>query len=99
MSKNVDHFTDRSSHIKCLTLFNALSSLLACIDNILNVFCFRLISISMGLSACNAAGHLASHSEVAPNHAGITFAVSNTLVSTPLSHVLAFIIFIYHPYL
>ncbi|KAM3185943.1 hypothetical protein ACTXT7_005341 [Hymenolepis weldensis] len=38
-----------------------------------------LISISMGLSACNAAGHLASHSEVAPNHAGITFAVSNTL--------------------
>ena len=34
----------------------------------------------MGLSACNAAGHLSNHAEVAPNHAGITFAVSNTLV-------------------
>ncbi|VDN96461.1 unnamed protein product [Rodentolepis nana] len=56
-----------------------------------------LISISMGLSACNAAGHLASHSEVAPNHAGITFAVSNTLVSIPLFCILVLIVLIYHP--
>lgn len=42
-----------------------------------------LISISMGLSACNSAGHLSSHAEVAPYHAGITFAVSNTLATIP----------------
>lgn len=35
----------------------------------------------MGLCACNSAGHLSNHSEVAPNHAGITFSVSNTLVN------------------
>lgn len=35
----------------------------------------------MGLCACNSAGHLSNHAEVAPNHAGITFSVSNTLVS------------------
>lgn len=34
----------------------------------------------MGLCACNSAGHLSNHAEVAPNHAGITFSVSNTLV-------------------
>ncbi|VDD78054.1 unnamed protein product [Mesocestoides corti] len=42
-----------------------------------------LISVSMGLSACNSAGHLAAHAEVAPNHAGITFAISNTLATIP----------------
>lgn len=35
----------------------------------------------MGLCACNSAGHLSNHAEVAPNHAGVTFSVSNTLVS------------------
>jgi len=40
----------------------------------------RLISISMGLCACNSAGHLSNHAEVAPNHAGITFSISNTMV-------------------
>lgn len=35
----------------------------------------------MGLCACNSAGHLSNHAEVAPNHAGITFSVSNTLVN------------------
>ena len=35
----------------------------------------------MGLSACNSSGHLSNHADVAPNHAGITFAISNTLVS------------------
>ncbi|KAM7541824.1 hypothetical protein Aperf_G00000014032 [Anoplocephala perfoliata] len=42
-----------------------------------------LVSLSMGLSACNSAGHLAAHSDVAPNHAGITFAISNTLATIP----------------
>uniref|UniRef100_A0A183TC79 MFS domain-containing protein n=1 Tax=Schistocephalus solidus TaxID=70667 RepID=A0A183TC79_SCHSO len=42
-----------------------------------------LISLSMGFSACNSAGHLSSHAEVAPNHAGITFAISNTLATIP----------------
>ncbi|XP_023236305.1 sodium-dependent phosphate transport protein 1, chloroplastic-like [Centruroides sculpturatus] len=41
------------------------------------------VSISMGLCACNAAGHLSNHADVAPNHAGITFAVSNTLATIP----------------
>lgn len=35
----------------------------------------------MGLCACNSSGHLSNHADVAPNHAGITFAVSNTIVS------------------
>lgn len=35
----------------------------------------------MGLCACNSAGHLSNHADIAPNHAGITFAVSNTIVS------------------
>lgn len=35
----------------------------------------------MGLCACNSAGHLANHADLAPNHAGVTFAVSNTIVS------------------
>lgn len=39
----------------------------------------------MGLSASNSAGHLAAHAEVAPNHAGITFAISNTLVSSQVA--------------
>ncbi|XP_050428588.1 sialin-like isoform X2 [Adelges cooleyi] len=41
------------------------------------------ISLSMGLCACNSAGHLSNHAEVAPNHAGITFSVSNTLATIP----------------
>ncbi|VEL24334.1 unnamed protein product [Protopolystoma xenopodis] len=42
-----------------------------------------MISLSMCLSAANSAGHLSSHGEVAPNHAGITFAISNTLATIP----------------
>ena len=34
----------------------------------------------MGLSACNSSGHLSNHADIAPSHAGITFAISNTLV-------------------
>ena len=41
---------------------------------------FSFVSLSMGLSACNSSGHLSNHADVAPNHAGVTFAISNTLV-------------------
>lgn len=41
---------------------------------------YSFVSISMGLCACNSAGHLSNHADIAPNHAGITFAVSNTIV-------------------
>jgi len=41
---------------------------------------FSFVSLSMGLSACNSSGHLSNHADIAPNHAGVTFAISNTLV-------------------
>lgn len=47
----------------------------------MSLSCFSFVSLSLGLSACNSSGHLSNHPEVAPNHAGITFAISNTLVS------------------
>ncbi|GAA48497.1 probable anion transporter 4 chloroplastic [Clonorchis sinensis] len=56
-----------------LFLFSASTSISAAIS---------IISMSMILSAFNSAGHLSNHVEVAPNHAGITFAISNTLAST-----------------
>lgn len=51
------------------------------VDNLLLAVVF--VSISMGLCACNSAGHLSNHADIAPNHAGITFAVSNTLATIP----------------
>lgn len=42
-----------------------------------------LVSVSMGLSASNSAGHLSNHVDVAPNHSGTTFAISNTLATIP----------------
>jgi len=42
-----------------------------------------LVSISMGLLACNSAGHLSNHVDVAPNHSGTTFAISNTIATIP----------------
>lgn len=51
------------------------------VDNLL--FAVVLVSISMGLSACNSAGHLSNHVDVAPNHAGVTFAISNTIATVP----------------
>ncbi|CAF1105709.1 unnamed protein product [Rotaria sordida] len=51
------------------------------VDSLFLAFVF--ISISMGLSACNSAGHLSNHADIAPNHAGITFAISNTLATIP----------------
>lgn len=41
------------------------------------------ISCSMGFIAFNSAGHLSNHADVAPNHAGMTFAVSNTIATIP----------------
>ncbi|KAF7255825.1 hypothetical protein EG68_06813 [Paragonimus skrjabini miyazakii] len=57
-----------------LFLFSASTSVSAAIS---------IISLSMTLSAFNSAGHLSNHVEVAPNHAGITFAISNTLATIP----------------
>ncbi|XP_012249006.1 sodium-dependent phosphate transport protein 1, chloroplastic isoform X1 [Bombus impatiens] len=51
------------------------------VDNLLAAVIF--VSISMGLCACNSAGHLSNHADIAPNHAGITFAVSNTIATIP----------------
>ncbi|KAL7294169.1 sodium-dependent phosphate transport protein 1, chloroplastic-like [Trichogramma pretiosum] len=51
------------------------------VDNLLLAVIF--VSISMGLCACNSSGHLSNHADVAPNHAGITFAVSNTIATIP----------------
>lgn len=47
------------------------------------LFAVIFVSLSMGLAACNSPGHLTNHADVAPNHAGITFAVSNTLATIP----------------
>ncbi|GFS88905.1 ascorbate transporter, chloroplastic [Nephila pilipes] len=57
-----------------LLCFNAVNNLLAAVI---------LVSISMGLCACNSAGHLSNHADVAPNHAGVTFAISNTIATIP----------------
>ncbi|CAH1118633.1 unnamed protein product [Phaedon cochleariae] len=46
-------------------------------------FALILVSISLGLSASNSAGHLSNHVDVAPNHAGTTFAISNTIATIP----------------
>ncbi|KAJ8953690.1 hypothetical protein NQ314_007298, partial [Rhamnusium bicolor] len=46
-------------------------------------FALILVSISMGLSASNSAGHLSNHVDVAPNYAGTTFAISNTIATIP----------------
>ncbi|XP_039286184.1 sodium-dependent phosphate transport protein 1, chloroplastic-like [Nilaparvata lugens] len=51
------------------------------VDNLLAAVVF--VSISMGLCACNSAGHLSNHADIAPNHAGLTFAISNTLATIP----------------
>ena len=51
------------------------------VDSLL--FAILFVSITMGLVSFNSAGHLSNHAEVAPNHAGITFAVSNTIATIP----------------
>ena len=39
--------------------------------------------MAMSFCAFNSAGHLSNHSDVAPSHAGITFAISNTIATIP----------------
>lgn len=51
------------------------------VDNLL--FAVILVSLSMGFSACNSAGHLSNHVDIAPNHSGTTFAISNTIATIP----------------
>ena len=57
-----------------LMIFSTVNALLPAI---------LFISCSMGFIAFNSAGHLSNHADVAPNHAGITFAVSNTIATIP----------------
>ncbi|KAK2169695.1 hypothetical protein NP493_1179g00016 [Ridgeia piscesae] len=57
-----------------LLFFSAVSNLL---------LAMILVSVSMGLSACNSSGHLSNHADIAPHHAGITYAISNTLATIP----------------
>ncbi|XP_054708769.1 uncharacterized protein LOC129218506 [Uloborus diversus] len=57
-----------------LLLFTRVNNLLAAVI---------YVSISMGLCASNSAGHLSNHADLAPNHAGVTFAVSNTFATIP----------------
>lgn len=58
----------------CLALFPEVSNLVVAV---------LVISIAMGLCAANSAGHLSNHADVAPSHAGITFAISNTIATIP----------------
>ncbi|MPC08571.1 Sodium-dependent phosphate transport protein 1, chloroplastic [Portunus trituberculatus] len=58
----------------CLALFPEVSNLVVAV---------LVISMAMGLCAANSAGHLSNHADVAPNHAGITFAISNTIATIP----------------
>lgn len=58
----------------CMLLFSSLNSLLNAI---------MIICLAMSFCAFNSAGHLSNHTDIAPNHAGITFAISNTLATIP----------------
>ncbi|KAH9404103.1 hypothetical protein TYRP_014619 [Tyrophagus putrescentiae] len=58
----------------CMLTFATVRSLLPAVS---------IIVAAMAFCALNSAGHLANHSDVAPAHAGITFAVSNTLATIP----------------
>ncbi|KAH8034640.1 hypothetical protein HPB51_000101 [Rhipicephalus microplus] len=58
----------------CLLAFSAVGSL---------PLALFFVSCAMGLLACNSAGHLANHADVAPTHAALTFSVSNTLATIP----------------
>ncbi|MCL4123336.1 UNVERIFIED_CONTAM: hypothetical protein GTU68_016456 [Idotea baltica] len=58
----------------CLVLLPEVSNLVVAV---------LIISVAMGLCAANSSGHLSNHADFAPNHAGITFAVSNTIATIP----------------
>uniref|UniRef100_A0A6A7FYL8 Sodium-dependent phosphate transport protein 1, chloroplastic-like n=3 Tax=Hirondellea gigas TaxID=1518452 RepID=A0A6A7FYL8_9CRUS len=58
----------------CLALFTEITSL---------VLAVLVISIAMGLCAANSSGHVCNHADVAPHHAGLTFAIANTFATIP----------------
>ncbi|KAA0201612.1 hypothetical protein HAZT_HAZT010955 [Hyalella azteca] len=58
----------------CLAFFSEITSL---------AFAILVISVAMGLCAANSSGHLSNHAEVAPKHAGLTFAIANTIATIP----------------
>ncbi|CAL4060140.1 unnamed protein product, partial [Meganyctiphanes norvegica] len=58
----------------CLALFPEVTNLPAAV---------LVISLAMGLCAANSSGHLSNHADIAPNHAGVTFAISNTIATIP----------------
>src|SRR5699024_11071172 len=58
----------------CMLCFIGVRSLLPAV---------LIICAAMSFCAFNSAGHLSNHSDIAPNHAGITFAISNTLATIP----------------
>ncbi|KAK4315096.1 hypothetical protein Pmani_013658 [Petrolisthes manimaculis] len=58
----------------CLALFPEVSNL---------VIAVLVVSMAMGLCAANSSGHLSNHADLAPSHAGITFAISNTIATIP----------------
>ncbi|KAF2353715.1 Ribosomal protein L40e [Trinorchestia longiramus] len=58
----------------CLAFFSEITSL---------VLAILVISVAMGLCAANSSGHLSNHGEVAPKHAGLTFAIANTIATIP----------------
>ncbi|KAF6204830.1 hypothetical protein GE061_018993 [Apolygus lucorum] len=66
----------------CELIGPGISLLAFCaVDNLLAAVV--IVSISMVLCACNSAGHLANHADIAPNHAGVTFAISDALATIP----------------
>ena len=55
--------------------------LFSTVNNLLLAILF--ITFSMAFISFNSAGHLSNHADVAPSHAGLTFAVSNTIATIP----------------
>lgn len=58
----------------CLALFPEITSLGLAI---------LVVSVAMGLCAANSSGHVSNHADVAPHHAGLTFAIANTIATIP----------------
>lgn len=58
----------------CLALFPEVTNLVVAV---------LVISLAMALCAANSAGHLSNHADIAPHHAGVTFAISNTIATIP----------------
>lgn len=89
------HYADSlvSRHVTPLLSVRRLMTSIGLFGPAVALFCFCAVSnlplalffvtCSMGLCGFNASGHLANHADVAPQHSGITFAISNTLATIP----------------